>query len=593
MSKDHSIVLPFLVRYSIFTILLASPQFGFRIWYLRPAIKGAAMSIEAKKNDAEIVKSLEKRILTLQNAYADLEKRCEEQEQHLSKECAFRDQKEEELRLADVIIDKSPVILFRRMAGDEPKLVYVSRNIAQWGYVAADFLEERIFFRDIVVEEDGDRLGEEIQSFVDADVEEYTQYYRIKTPDGDVRWIEDQTSVVRNEEGEKLFHQGILVDITERKLAEEELRRSEEKHRRIIETAGEGFLLMDDHLKISYVNDAYCKMLGYSRDEIIGKTPLDLATEKFANFMKSNRERILAMDYRKFEGTMLAKDGRVVPVLIHGNTLRNDSGAQIGNVAFVTDLTEQKKALDLAGKVQKSLIPSRAPSIEGLDIAGRSDSCDEVGGDYFDFLYGQEYSSEKVKVVVGDIAGHGVDAALLMTTARAFIRSRAAQPGSPAQIVSSMNNDLTNDMKDSGHFMTLFFLEIDPQSGGVQWVRAGHEPALVYNPDEDRFDELLGDGIALGVEEEFAYAEYAHNRMTPGTVVALGTDGIWETTNSQGEPFGKDRFRNIIKSHSTATAQEILDNVFDEVNRFTEGVPPQDDITLVIIKVGNGKGTGS
>ena len=551
------------------------------------------MSIETIKPDAEIIKSLEKRVQTLQKAYADLEKRCDEQAKNLSEECAFRDQKEEELRLADVIIDNSPVVLFRRMAGDEPKLVYVSRNIANWGYEAADFLEERIFFRDIVVEEDGDRLGDEIQEFVAADVEEYTQYYRINTPEGDVRWIEDQTSVVRDEKGEKLFHQGILVDITERKLAEEELRRSEEKHRRIIETAGEGFLLMDDHLEILYVNDAYCNMIGYDRDEIIGKTPLDLATDKFANFMRSNRDRILAMDYRKFEGSLLAKDGRVIPVLIHGNTLRDDNGNQIGNVAFVTDLTEQKKALDLAGKVQKSLIPSRAPNIEGLDIAGRSDSCDEVGGDYFDFLYGQEYSDEKVKVVVGDIAGHGVDAALLMTSARAFIRSRAAQAGSPAQIVSSMNNDLANDMKDSGHFMTLFFLEIDPQSGAVQWVRAGHEPALVYDPDDDRFDELLGDGIALGVEEEFAYAEYAHSRMTPGTVVALGTDGIWETTNSMGEPFGKDRFRDIIKSYSTASAQEILDKVFDEVNQFTDGVPPQDDITLVIIKVGNRQRIGS
>lgn len=543
------------------------------------------MSIEAKKPDSEIVKSLEKRIETLQKAYADLEKRCDEQAQHLSKECAFRDQKEEELRLADVIIDKSPVILFRRMAGEDPKLVYVSPNIAQWGYEAADFLEERIFFRDIVVEEDGERLGEEIQAFVKADVEEYTQYYRINTGDRKIRWVEDQTSVVRNAKGEKLYHQGILVDITERKLAEEDLRRSEEKHRRIIETAGEGFLMMDDQLRISYVNDAYCNMLGYARDEIIGKTPLDLATEKFANFMQSNRERILAMDYRKFEGTMLASDGRIVPVLIHGNTLRDDKGAQIGNVAFVTDLTEQKKALDLAGKVQKSLIPSKAPRIEGLDIAGRSDSCDEVGGDYFDFLYGPEYSDERVKVVVGDIAGHGVDAALLMTSARAFIRSRAAQPGSPAQIVSSMNNDLANDMKDSGHFMTLFFLEINPQSGDVQWVRAGHEPALVYNPAKDEFDELLGEGIALGVEEEFAYAEYALTRMAPGTIVALGTDGIWETTDSRGEQFGKERFRDIIKSHSKSTAQQILDTVFDEVNRFTRGVPPQDDITLVIIKV--------
>ena len=546
------------------------------------------MADKVGKPDVDLVASLNQRIENLQRSHAELQKKYRQQAERLSTQCAFRDRQQEQLRLADVIIDRSPVVLFRRLAGEEPKLIYVSRNIARFGYDASDFLEGRVFFKDIVHPEDNERLGDEIRAHVEADVEEYTQYYRIVTAGGDVRWVEDQTSVVKDEKGEKQFHQGILVDITERKLAEEQVRRSEEKHRRIIETAGEGFLMMDEDLKIQYVNDAYCRMVGYSRDELLGKTPFDIATEKFASFMQANRDRILAMDYRKFEGTLLAKDGRVVPVLIHGNTLRDDRGVQIGNVAFVADLTEQKKALDLAGMVQKSLIPSKAPRIEGLDIAGRSDSCDEVGGDYFDYLYGPEYSDESVKVVVGDIAGHGVDAALLMTSARAFIRSRAAQRGSPAQIVSSMNRDLAQDMKDSGHFMTLFFMEIDQRTGAVQWVRAGHEPALIYRPDEDRFEELLGDGIALGVEEEFTYVEYALARMPPGTIVALGTDGIWETTDGHGQSFGKQRFRDIIKDHSNGTAQQILDTVFEHVNGFTQGLPPQDDITLVVIKVAPG-----
>ena len=140
--------------------------------------------------------------------------------------------------------------------------------------------------------------------------------------------------------------------------------------------------------------------------------------------MSLNREKILASDYRKFEGSLVARNGRVVPVLIHGNTLRDYQGIKMGNVAFVADLTEQKKALALAGKVQRSLIPQAAPKIDGLDVAGPSVSCEEVGGDYFDFLFGPEYSTEKLQVVIGDVSGHGVDAALLMTSARAFIRTR-------------------------------------------------------------------------------------------------------------------------------------------------------------------------
>jgi sigma-B regulation protein RsbU (phosphoserine phosphatase) len=361
-----------------------------------------------------------------------------------------RHQNTQALQLAQVIIDNSPVILFRRLAGEEPRLVYVSTNISRFGYSADEFLSGKLKFKDIVHPMDAERTIKEIADFTDRDVEEYTQYYRIVTRDGQIRWLEDRTSVVRDADGRKTHHQGIVVDITERKLAEIELRRSEEKFRRIVETAGEGFIMMDENLTILDVNDAYCRMLGFPRPDILGKSPLDLASPEFREFMVANRDRLLAMDYRTFEGTLIARDGRRVPVLMHGNTLRSDEGTKIGNVAFVTDLTEQKKALALAGKVQKSLTPGTAPRIEGLDIAGRSAPCEEVGGDYYDFLFGPDYPANSLKIVIGDIAGHGVDAALLMTSARAFIRMRAAQPGRPAEVVHATSIRPTGRLTGSG-----------------------------------------------------------------------------------------------------------------------------------------------
>jgi sigma-B regulation protein RsbU (phosphoserine phosphatase) len=360
---------------------------------------------------------------------------------------------------------------------------------------------------------------------------------------------------------------------------------SEEKFRRIVETAGEGFVLMDDQLRIIDVNDSYCRMLGYRRDEILGKTPPDFATDKFRQFIAGSRDRLLAMDYRTFEGTMIAKDGRHVPVLIHGNTLRDDQGAKIGNAAFVTDLSDQKKTLELAGKVQKNLIPVRAPVIEGLDIAGRSDPCLEVGGDYFDFLYGPEYPPGTLRVVVGDISGHGVDAALLMTTARVFIRMRAAQPAEPAQVVSLANRDLVLDMGDSGSFMTLFYMDIDPSRRAVRWVRAGHEPALLYCPVRDYFEELIGDGAPLGVDQNFGFTEQALSTLHPGTILGIGTDGIWEARDPEGRLFGRERFRTIIRQHAGDSAQKVVTAVFDAVGRFCRGMPSDDDITLVVIKI--------
>ncbi len=278
------------------------------------------------RQQADGTEALQNHLADVEKSYKQLQARFEERARALERECLDRGQTEEALRMAEVIIDKSPAILFRRKADDKSTLVYVSDNIRQMGYTAEEFLSGRIHFKDIVHPDDMERVRAEIQEYAQKDVEEYTQVYRLLTKDGDVCWVEDQTSVERDAAGNKTYNQGILVDITERRLAEEKVRKSEEKFRRIVETAGEGFLLMDENLRIVDVNDAYCKLLGYSREEIIGKTPLDLATEEFKQFMMTNSESILAKEYRKLEGTYIAKNGRQVPILIHGSTLRDDKG---------------------------------------------------------------------------------------------------------------------------------------------------------------------------------------------------------------------------------------------------------------------------
>jgi sigma-B regulation protein RsbU (phosphoserine phosphatase) len=534
-------------------------------------------------------------IVSLKKEHDDLKQRYEEQTKKFSEECFERDQTEEALSMAQVIIDESPAILFRRLAGEKPKLVYVSNNINKFGYTAEEFLSGKVTFRDTVHPDDHDQLGEEIREYAEKDVEEYTQIYRMLTKDGDVRWVEDRTSVVRDAEGNKTHNQGIVVDITERKLAEEQLRKSEEKFRRIVETAGEGFILMDENLVIVDVNEAYCGMLGYAREEILGKTPLDFASDEFKQFMVTNRADILAKEYRVIEGESVSKDGRRIPVLIHGNNLRDDKGGVIGNMAFITDMTEHKKALALAGEVQKSLLPHAKPQVQGLDIAGRNISCDEIGGDYFDFLWRggdyfdflwrQEYPDAYFSVIVGDITGHGVDAALLMTAARAFLRMRASQSGTISQIVTEMNRHLSQDVLDTGRFMTLFYLTLDPQEDQIGWVRAGHDPAIIYDPVKDTFEELKGTGIALGVDEKFTYPENHKTGLSEGLIIAIGTDGIWETCNQDGEMFGKERFRAIIRQNANAGAGDILDAVYNELNQYAKGLKAEDDITLVIVKV--------
>lgn len=136
------------------------------------------------------------------------------------------------LDLAEIIVQSSPSILFRRLAADDPKqrkMVYVSPNIARFGYQAEDFLNDKIMFRDIVYQGDTDRTLQEIKDLVEKESDNYTQVYRIVTKSGEVRWVEDQTSIYVDPETGIRYHQGIVTDIHERMVAEEKLRKEQEK----------------------------------------------------------------------------------------------------------------------------------------------------------------------------------------------------------------------------------------------------------------------------------------------------------------------------------------------------------------------------
>jgi PAS domain S-box-containing protein len=367
--------------------------------------------------------------------------------------------------------------------------------------------------------------------------------------------------------------------------AEAEIRRREEKYRRIVETAGEGFILMDKNLIITDVNEAMCQLVGLRRENIISKTPLVFATDDFRQFIEINQKEISAGKLKEFEGTVVSKNDRNIPVLVHSSTLRDDQDRVIGNMAFVTNLSEQKKSLTLAAEVQKSLQPPTALQVSGLDIAGRTIACEEIGGDYFDFLQEQQCADDHFDAVVGDVTGHGVDAALLMTTARAFLRMRASQCGSISQIITEMNHRLVMDFSNTGRFMTLFYLSIDTENQSLRWVRAGHDAAVVYDPQQDAFEELMGKGLALGVEKHIVYPEYQKTGLQRGQIIAVGTDGIWEANNRDGRMYGKRRFREIIRENAHRSADQIIDAVYKDLSSYKQGVRQADDITLVVIKI--------
>ncbi len=243
-----------------------------------------------------------------------------------------------------------------------------------------------------------------------------------------------------------------------------------------------------------------------------------------------------------------------------------------------------KNTLDLAMDIQQSLLPKSDPLIRGLDIAGKSIYCDETGGDYYDFLEKNGTQAGEIDVIVGDVSDHGIPSALLMATTRASLRQRASMPGSLKEIIVDVNRQLFRDVETSGQFVTLFYTSIDTNKKRIKWVRAGHDPAFIYDRETGEFIELAGKGMALGAIENVEYEEH-QLEIVKGQTIVIGTDGIWETQNNDGRTFGKTAFQELVRRHVDKPARTIVEIVMDEVKNFRIPHEQEDDITLVIIKI--------
>jgi sigma-B regulation protein RsbU (phosphoserine phosphatase) len=254
-------------------------------------------------------------------------------------------------------------------------------------------------------------------------------------------------------------------------------------------------------------------------------------------------------------------------------------------VPKLQDQLRMRESLLLATEVQQNLLPRAEPVLPGLEIAGASLYCDETGGDYYDFLTVAQDRAGAAAMVVGDVSGHGAHAALLMASARAALRLRVSLPGSLAEIVADVNRQFTEDVGESGAFMTLFLLSVDGRRKTARWVRAGHDPAIYYDPESGRFEEFVGRGMPLGLEKGAAYQALRREGLRAGGIIFIGTDGIWEAVGPRGEMFGKQRLREILRARHADSARKIIQAVIDALEVYREGARPADDVTMVVVKM--------
>lgn len=245
---------------------------------------------------------------------------------------------------------------------------------------------------------------------------------------------------------------------------------------------------------------------------------------------------------------------------------------------------QTKEALAVAREVQQNLLPDAPPQIPGFDAAGTSVYSEAVGGDYYDFLcLIDETGERRLGVVLGDVTGHGIPAALTMTAVRALVRSHAGDGRSLLPVMRAVNRHLAQGAT-RGNFVTLLYMVIEADTRQVRWVSAGQGPILFYNADTFAFEELEVHDIPLGVKEEWNFHELGRDRWPSHGVLVLGTDGIWETQNTEGRMFGKDNLVGVVRACAHLPAAEICRAIVERLAEFRGRQPQGDDVTLVVVK---------
>jgi phosphoserine phosphatase RsbU/P len=241
-------------------------------------------------------------------------------------------------------------------------------------------------------------------------------------------------------------------------------------------------------------------------------------------------------------------------------------------------LLAMQKELSIAAKIQADLLPTRAPSVEGYDIAAVTHPALSVGGDYFDFITCQD---PRLGLCVADVTGKGMPAALLMANVQATLRGQVLADPAPAACLGRANTLLYNST-DSDRFVTLFYGLLDPRDHTLRYCNAGHDRPLLFD-ESMAHRELATGGVMLGIMPSFPYEEESIH-IPPGFMLVAYSDGVTEARNPEGEHYELDRLLEAIREHRALSAAELIEKVVREVQSFTAGAQQSDDITLMVAK---------
>ncbi len=266
------------------------------------------------------------------------------------------------------------------------------------------------------------------------------------------------------------------------------------------------------------------------------------------------------------------------------NALASVAAAAVETGRLIEEFAGKRRleqALGIARSNQRNFLPGEPPESDWLDIWGHSDSCDETGGDYYDFF---KLPAGRLGVVIADVSGHGVGSALLMASVRAALRALVSAELSGSKLVARLNDLIHADVND-GRFITFFLGRFDKTERKFEHVGAGHTPPVFFRKRDNSTYLVMSKGPPLGIMSGMEFEPGTPLPLASGDVLLFTTDGIMEASNNEGEMFGLDRLRKLVVERAAGSAQELIEAIREEVDRFVSGRKLLDDATLVAVKV--------
>ncbi|HKR10657.1 MAG TPA: SpoIIE family protein phosphatase [Pyrinomonadaceae bacterium] len=262
-------------------------------------------------------------------------------------------------------------------------------------------------------------------------------------------------------------------------------------------------------------------------------------------------------------------------------TLASVAAIRVENARLVEARLERERLereLALASEIQQRFQPTAPPHVDGYELQGISFPCYEIGGDYYDFI---EREDGRLVIALGDVSGKGTAAALLMSSLHAAVHAQSASHDSLVATISAVNRYLADNIP-ANRFVTLFYAELDPDSGALSFLNAGHNPPLIVHA-AGTVEQLASGGLPLGIKPDAEYRE-GRTQMQPGDVLVIYSDGVTEAVSPTGEEFGPTRLYEVVSRNVEASAAGIRDRIESSLTKFAQGTSAADDITLVIVK---------